>query len=686
MSTGFIVFWRVLALIAGITVLVFLLISLLSVLGKGATVVFGFVARAGRHVARFVSGMCRDVVGLVGSGVTAGVFAPMILGNVAIGRWSRANHYGRAMQREVAGLASGAWRLAVGHPARFLGLGSLIDGVERRIPETIARAPGADSPGGRQGFEGYTVLGSLPSGGSGARLFLAEPDEVKRLQLAKGGRDVPARVVIKSFSLDDGSTMPQIVRESRALEAARSLGLVLEHTLRGTRFHYVMPYVPGEDLGVVTQKLHAAAGAEGLGRPQLAEAMGHVSELLAGLHRFHAAGLWHKDIKPTNIIVSDGRAQLVDLGLITPLASAMTLTTHGTEYFRDPELVRLALRGVKVHEVDGVKFDVYGVGAVLYSLIENGFPAHGSLSQITRRCPEALRWIVRRAMAEMGQRYAGTAEMLADLRVVMAARDPFKVKPAELPSVAGRPGAAAAVESELAAARGQPDAVPSGGAAAPPRVPSVAATSRRGSIAATVLIVGLGAMGLMGWRLLREDVQRSIVRHDGARQALRLVSAGVLPAADVPAPEPDWASRRPQPSVLLVLEDLPPGATDEARGWVQAAKERLERARFLLVGGGRDHGLGEAREIELRAEALRTLELADPRDPEAVTRLQEFVARHASEIQGVLWIGRDGDDPDQLAWQVIPARDLDGDDVRWVLDPAARVVDAPPGALVYSIH
>ena len=38
--------------------------------------------------------------------------------------------------------------------------------------------------------------------------------------------------------------------------------------------------------------------------------------------------------------LSDGRVQLVDLGLITPLASAMTLTTHGTEYFRDPELVR----------------------------------------------------------------------------------------------------------------------------------------------------------------------------------------------------------------------------------------------------------------------------------------------------------------------------------------------------------
>ena len=45
------------------------------------------------------------------------------------------------------------------------------------------------------------------------------------------------------------------------------------------------------------------------------------------------------------------RAHLVDFGLLSRLRSAMTLTTHGTEYFRDPEMVRMALRGVKVHEV-----------------------------------------------------------------------------------------------------------------------------------------------------------------------------------------------------------------------------------------------------------------------------------------------------------------------------------------------
>ncbi|HTE06358.1 MAG TPA: hypothetical protein VK824_09195, partial [Planctomycetota bacterium] len=280
------------------------------------------------------------------------------------------------------------------------------------------------------------------------------------------GAVLPATVVIKSFSLADGSTLPQIVRENRALAAARELGLVLEHELSASRFHYVMPYVPGEDLSAETARLHAASGGAGLDDAALRRALSLTDDLLSTLQRFHKGGLWHKDVKPGNVIVSDGRAHLVDFGLITPLASAMTLTTHGTEYFRDPEMVRLALRGVKVHEVDGIKFDVYGAGAVLFSLIEGSFPAHGSLSRLTRRCPEALRWIIRRAMADVAHRYASAAAMLEDLRTVSGAADPFAVRPADLPSLAGRPRIAEALALPIAGEDEEPalgaEAVPSG--------------------------------------------------------------------------------------------------------------------------------------------------------------------------------------------------------------------------------
>ncbi|GAB4550860.1 MAG: hypothetical protein Tsb0013_12760 [Phycisphaerales bacterium] len=391
------------------------------------------------HIFTFVGGMIGDTLRLIGGVITSIVFFPLVVMNIAIGRWSASKHFWRSFQDEVVGVGHCLYRLAIGHPARLLLLTPLTEGIERRIPEAIAQAPTRDTPTKRTGaFDGYTIVGSLKGGGSGGKLYVAQPDRMKRAAFARRGREDVERVVIKSFSVQDGSTLPQIVRESRALEAARDLGLVLDHELTSERFFYAMPYVPGDPLTVVTERLHTKSGADGLRGPHLGAGLGYIADLLSTLDRYHDAGLWHKDIKPDNIIVGpDGRAHLVDLGLVTPLRSAMTLTTHGTEYFRDPELVRLALRGVKVHEVPGVKFDIYGAGACLYALVERSFPAHGGLSQISRRCPEALRWIVRRAMADLNQRYGSAREMLADLEYVRQAPDPFAVKPAELPSMSG---------------------------------------------------------------------------------------------------------------------------------------------------------------------------------------------------------------------------------------------------------
>lgn len=390
-----------------------------------------------RHIFSFVYGMLSDLVRAFGGLFTAIVFVPLIVLNVLIGRWSAAGHFGRAFQDEVVGVGHCLYRVVIGHPARFFLLSGLVEGIEQRIPEAMKHAPGSDKPSGRTGqFDGYKIVGSLPGGGSGGRLYVAEPDDRKRAAFARSGREIE-QVVIKAFSLSDGSSLPQIIRESRALEAAKKMGLILDHELTDARFYYVMEFIPGDSLTVVTKRLHSESGPQGLGSRQLLPALSMIGDLLTELDRYHRGGLWHKDVKPDNIVINQGRAHLVDLGLVTPLRSAMTLTTHGTEYFRDPELVRMALRGAKVNEVDGVKFDLYGVGAVLYSVIENSFPAHGGMSQITRSCPEALRWVVRRAMTDLQHRYATAAEMLTDLRAIAAASDPFMMKPADLPSVSG---------------------------------------------------------------------------------------------------------------------------------------------------------------------------------------------------------------------------------------------------------
>ena len=421
----------VLLVVVAVPLCIVLLVYLIVPAAKG----LGFLIR---HIFRFIFSMLGDVLRIVGSILTSLVFIPITLVNVLIGRWSAAAHYGRAIEAEFKSVGACLYRLAIGHPARLLGLGAMTEGLERRIPEVVANAPGAEKPGRRTGqFDGYKIIGSLPGGGSGSRLFVAEPSPEKLAAFARAGQLGVDKVVVKSFSLLDGSSLPQIVRENRALIAAKRLGLILDDDLAADRFYYVMRYVPGESLGVTTQRLHAVSGPDGLKGKYLTEAAEYGADLLRTLHHYHSGGLWHKDVKPDNIIVAAGQAHLVDFGLITPLRSSMTLTTHGTEYFRDPEMVRMALRGVKVHEVDGAKFDIYAAGAVMYSVIENSFPAHGGLSQITKTCPEALRWIVRRAMTDYDKRYDSAATMLADVEAVLAAPDPFAVKPVDLPSVRG---------------------------------------------------------------------------------------------------------------------------------------------------------------------------------------------------------------------------------------------------------
>ena len=296
-------------------------------------------------------------------------------------------------------------------------------------------------------FDEYTIVGSLPSGGSGARLWLAEPSDRKSRRLAGH----PQRVVIKSFDLHRGSSLPSIVRESRALEAARHLGLVLEHQLEDERFWYVMPYHPGPTLTQMVEVLHHSGSGERFSGVELSSGLNYVRDLLNTLSHFHKSGLWHKDVKPDNLIVHDGAAHLVDLGLVSSLSSSLTLTTHGTEYFRDPELVRMSLRGVKVHEIDGAKFDVFGAGAVLYFVLANDFPAQGGLSRFPAPVPPVLDWIVRRAMADYSKRYDSAEEMLSDLDAACRTADIWTMLPAELPSLSGRRAASSAAEGSLEA-------------------------------------------------------------------------------------------------------------------------------------------------------------------------------------------------------------------------------------------
>ncbi len=648
MSIHFVAPFGFLTLVAGVMLSIFLLIKLLP-----------FVFRLVGRSFHMVVAMFGELVHMIGSLVTAAVLVPLLPLNALTGNSSRCKHYGRALGAELKGAFLALYRLSIRHPLAFFGLGSVVDRAVNEVPEIVRQAPGPDVRRGEEGmFAGYRILGSLPGGGSGASLWIAEPGSAKRVELARSGFPEVGRVVIKAFSLAEGPILPQIVRESRALEAAKRLHLVLEHGLDEQRFWYIMPYVPGENLSVVIHRMHAAAGGNGLPVPQLRRGISYVSDLLLALERYHQGGLWHKDVKPDNIVICGDRAYLVDLGLVTPLHSAMTLTTHGTEYYRDPELVRMAMKGAKVNEVDGVRFDLYGVGAVLYSLVEGSFPAHGSLSRISKHCPEALRWIVNRAMAEMHGRYRDAREMLLDLHVVLAAEDPFAVKPASLPSLGGP----VPEYGEVPPASVPPPVPPApsgrrshGGdrwAEGPsPTAPRVLRRERRAerrrarrsqrnviaAVAAFLIAIPVSlalALLIPPHSASRTSLLRAVpalpMQTVGSQRIPLTVSAVSLTVSRTASSAADVAFPR-----LLIVDDYSGAGNAGSEERSAALRERLDRAGYRLVGDGCEATSGE--ELEFLAQARNAIGLEEPMDA-----LQELgrALDLPDDFAGVLWLRR----------------------------------------------
>lgn len=425
----------------------------LLVLFKGTILVVSVIGR----IINFIFGVIADLIMLVMNllGVPFAAFFAIVM--LILGRWRSANGQARLLGDRLLKMCTLLVSLKVLRPLRLFFLDDAATYIAQRLPCQLPDGPmilatspasasssrsGTPIPDSRvsnglttESFTNFSIIGQLPSGGSGARLFVAHSQKRR----GPGGKRLPETVVIKSFTLQDGSNLPSIVRESRALESAKRIGLVLEHHLEDERFWYVMPYHAGPTLTQAVQMIHDDCRDQGrLDDAALSELIQFVRDLLETLDHFHRSGLWHKDVKPDNLIVHDDKTHLVDLGLMSSLSSSLTLTTHGTEYFRDPELVRMALRGVKVHEIDGAKFDIFGAGAVLYFVLANDFPAQGGLSRFKNDVPPALDWIVRRAMADYDKRYEVVADMLADLEAFAASDDPWAMVPADLPSLGGR--------------------------------------------------------------------------------------------------------------------------------------------------------------------------------------------------------------------------------------------------------
>jgi hypothetical protein len=89
----------------------------------------------------------------------------------------------------------------------------------------------------------------------------------------------------------------------------------------------------------------------------------------AALDHAHAKGFVHRDVKPSNILLSDDRVWLADFGIVVSAKAAGGYTTGaiGSADYMSPEQARTS-------EIDG-RSDLYSLGCVLFECL-NGHPPY----------------------------------------------------------------------------------------------------------------------------------------------------------------------------------------------------------------------------------------------------------------------------------------------------------------------
>ncbi|TDC17926.1 serine/threonine protein kinase, partial [Streptomyces sp. 8K308] len=182
--------------------------------------------------------------------------------------------------------------------------------------------------------------------------ILARTVAVKELRLPAGVEEAERRRMIT-----------RTMREAKAIATIRSRGVVTVFDVvdEGGRPWIVMELIEGRSLADVIRR-------DGPMAPRRAAEIG--LEILDVLRAAHAAGILHRDVKPSNVLVSeDDRVVLTDFGIAKVEGDPSITSTGmlvGAPSYISPERAR--------GEVPGPPADLWSLGALLYCCVEGRPP------------------------------------------------------------------------------------------------------------------------------------------------------------------------------------------------------------------------------------------------------------------------------------------------------------------------
>ena len=247
-------------------------------------------------------------------------------------------------------------------------------------------------------------LMSLLGTGENSAVFLARHTGLDRLAAIK---------ILPAHRVKDTSYLGRFYREAKAVASLNHPNIVRAYDVDSqknddTELHYlVLEYIDGSNL----EKLVAKEG-----RLSASTAVDAIRQAAMGLAHAHDAGLVHRDVKPSNILIDvDGTVKLLDLGL--------------ARFFRDEEEESLTLKhdekvlgtadylspeqAIDSHGVDH-RADIYSLGVIMYEMLA-GVPPYSKgdhmsvmyqhvqgkcrpCEEINPEIPAGLAAVVRKAM------------------------------------------------------------------------------------------------------------------------------------------------------------------------------------------------------------------------------------------------------------------------------------------------
>ncbi|MBR3925296.1 MAG: ankyrin repeat domain-containing protein [Akkermansia sp.] len=273
----------------------------------------------------------------------------------------------------------------------------------------------------------YKIIQTIGRGGFGIT-YLAEEEITERLVVVK--ENYPAEVSFRDMNSYEVTPSGRDRKESydwaltRFLDEAKVLARLNHPNIVPIRnafkalgtAYYVMPHVEGTEL-------HKAAPAPDTITAKWLQPV--LEKLLSALDYLHAQGLIHRDIKPTNILVTkSGEPILIDFGTARAQESTHTHTKIGTPGFMPFE--QFSAKGKR-----GPWTDLYALGATCYHLITGQVPPDAiermmddeylplaGMAELSTRFPQSLLSSIDKALnMPARERWQNAQEWLTALHV-----------------------------------------------------------------------------------------------------------------------------------------------------------------------------------------------------------------------------------------------------------------------------